>query len=65
MLHKIDNDIRIVMSMVTKEDWQLYMPRCKSQCIFVAKGLIIELDKRFLVKELMNVTNIIYAQYGV
>jgi hypothetical protein len=53
------------MSMVTKEDWQLYMPRCKSQCIFVAKGLIIELDKRFLVKELMNVTNIIYAQYGV
>jgi hypothetical protein len=37
----------------------------KSQCIFVAKGLIMEVDKRFLAKELMNVTNIIYLQYGV
>jgi hypothetical protein len=47
MLHKIDKCIRIV-SMVIKEDLAVVCQDVKNQCTSVAKGLILELDKRFL-----------------
>jgi hypothetical protein len=47
MLHKIDKGI-IVVSMVTKEDWAIICQDVKDQCTFVAKGLILALDRRFL-----------------
>jgi hypothetical protein len=62
MLHKIDKCTRVV-SMVTKEDWVVVCQDVKKQCTYVIKGLILELDKRFLAHEVMNATNIVYLQY--
>jgi len=45
-----------------KKIGQLY---AKDQCIFVAIGLILALDRRFLAQELMNGTSIIYLKYWV
>jgi hypothetical protein len=50
----------IVASMVTKEDWAIVCPNIKDQCTFVAKGLIVALDRRFPAQELMNANGIIY-----
>jgi hypothetical protein len=60
MLHKIDTCTRI-MSMVTKENWAIVCQDVKNQCIYVVKGLILELDKRFPTQELMNATSIVYS----
>ncbi len=59
MLHKIDKCTGVV-SMVTKEDWVIVCQDVKNQCTFVAKGLILELDRRFLAHELMNANGIVY-----
>ncbi len=59
MLHKTNKCIR-VMSMVTKENWVVGCQDVKNQCIFTAKGLILELDKRFPTQEFMNVIGIVY-----
>jgi hypothetical protein len=59
MLQIIDKCIRVV-SMVTKENWVVGCQDVKNQCISITKGLILELDKRFLAQELMNVIGIIY-----
>jgi hypothetical protein len=48
------------MSMVTKENWVVGCQDVKNQCIFTAKGLILELDKRFPTQEFMNVIGIVY-----
>jgi len=47
MLQIIDKCIRVV-SMVTKENWVVGCQDVKNQCTSTAKGLILELDKRFL-----------------
>ncbi len=49
------------MSMVTKENWAIVCQDVKNQCIYVVKGLILELDKRFPTQELMNATSIVYS----
>jgi hypothetical protein len=64
MLQKIDKCTRVV-SMVTKEDWVIVCQDVKNQCTYAVKGLILELDRRFLAHEFMNVTSIVYPQYWV
>ncbi len=51
------------MSMVNRKNWAASCQDIKNQCTFIAKWLINELDKRFLVQKFMNVINIIYLQY--
>jgi hypothetical protein len=46
--------------MVTKEDWVVVCQDVKNQCTYVIKGLILELDIRFLAHELMSATSIVY-----
>jgi len=46
MLHKTNKCTKVV-SMVTKEDWAILCQDVKNKCIFVTKGLIMELDRRF------------------
>jgi hypothetical protein len=43
----------------------LYARILKINALFLQKALIIELDRGFIVRELMNATNIIYLQYWV
>jgi hypothetical protein len=51
--------------MVTKENWVVGCQDVKNQCTSTAKGLILELDKRFLAQKLMNTIGIVYPQYWV
>jgi hypothetical protein len=46
--------------MVTKEDWAVVSQDVKNQCTYATKGLILQLDIRFLTQELMNATKIVY-----
>jgi hypothetical protein len=59
MLNKIDKCAKVV-SMVTKEDWVVVCQDVKNQCTYAIKGLILELDRRFLEHELMSATRIVY-----
>ncbi len=59
MLHKTNRCIRVV-SMVTKENWVVACQDVKNQCTSTAKGLILELDRRFSTQELMNAIGIVY-----
>jgi len=51
--------------MVIKEDWAVVCQDVKNQCTSIAKGVTLELDKRFPAHELMNATGIVYPQYWV
>ncbi len=51
--------------MVNVKKWVATCQDVKNQCTFIAKWLINELDKIFLVQYFMNVINIIYLQYWV
>ncbi len=44
MLRKTNKTAKEV-SMVTRDDWVCVYQNVKDQCTFVAKGLIVELDK--------------------
>jgi hypothetical protein len=46
--------------MVTKENWVVACQDVKNQCTSTAKGLILELDRRFSTQELMNAIGIVY-----
>lgn len=46
--------------MVTKEDWVVACQDVKDKCIFIAKGLKTELDKRFILQGAMNPIGIQY-----
>jgi hypothetical protein len=62
MLHKIDKCIKEVL-MVIRESWIVACQDVKDWCTSIDKGLINELEKRFLAQELMKVIGIIYFQY--
>ncbi len=64
ILHKT-NKCTGVVSMVTKENWVIVCQDVKNQCTFTRKGLIFELDRRFLAHELMNANGIVYLQHWV
>jgi hypothetical protein len=51
--------------MVVRQDWITMCQGVKDQCIFITKGLITELNKRFSTQELMDDIGIIYLQYWV
>jgi hypothetical protein len=49
--------------MVTMNDWAFACQSIKEQCSGSTKGLISELNRRFIAQKVMNARSIVYLQY--